>query len=220
MVSSLLRDGDQMGFLPKWPVANGESGVMNGDAADPIIAGAYAFGARDFDVPHAVDEMVHGAEASGPLAQGFYVERPSGAAYLAHGYVPNTQATSISPVANGASETQEYAIADLAVAQLAGAAGRTDVAARFGSRAQNWANIFNTSTGYIQPRDADGAFPSGDPLQITNGFGQSGFQEGNTAQYTWMVPQNLPALIDGIGGKTAAQARLDEYFTRAERRPE
>jgi predicted alpha-1,2-mannosidase len=213
MVSSLLRDGDQMGFLPKWPVANGESGVMNGDAADPIIAGAYALGARDFDVRHGVDEMVHGAEASGPPAQGFYVERPSGAAYLAHGYVPNTQATSISPVANGASETQEYAIADLAVAQLAGAAGRTDVAARFGSRAQNWANIFNTSTGYIQPRDADGAFPSGDPLQITNGFGQSGFQEGNTAQYTWMVPQNLPALIDGIGGKAAAQARLDEYFT-------
>jgi predicted alpha-1,2-mannosidase len=213
MVSSLLRDGDQMGFLPKWPVANGESGVMNGDAADPIIAGAYAFGARDFDVRHAVDEMVHGAEASGPPAQGWYVERPSGAEYLANGYVPNTQATSISPVPNGASETQEYAIADLAVAQLANAAGRTDVASRFSSRAQNWSNIFNTSTGYVQPRDADGAFPSGDPLQITNGFGQSGFQEGNTAQYTWMVPQNLPALIGGIGGKAAAQARLDEYFT-------
>jgi predicted alpha-1,2-mannosidase len=213
MVSSLLRDGDQMGFLPKWPVANGESGVMNGDAADPIIAGAYAFGARNFDVQHAVDEMVHGAEASGPPAQGWYVERPSGAAYLANGYVPNTQATSISPVPNGASETQEYAIADLATAQLAGAAGRTDVAARFNGRAQSWANIFNTSTGYIQPRDADGAFPSGNPLLITNGFGQSGFQEGNTAQYTWMVPQNLPGLIDGIGGRAAAQARLDEYFT-------
>jgi predicted alpha-1,2-mannosidase len=214
MVSSLLRDGDQMGFLPKWPVANGESGVMNGDAADPIIGGAYAFGARDFDVAHAVDEMVHGAEASGPPAQGWYVERPSGAEYLAKGYVPNVRATSISPVPNGASETLEYALADLSVARLAQATGRADVATRFAARSQNWANIFNTSTGYIQPRDANGAFPSGDPLLITNGFGQSGFQEGNTAQYTWMVPQNLPALIDGIGGAAAARARLDTYFTQ------
>jgi predicted alpha-1,2-mannosidase len=214
MVASLLRDGDQMGFLPKWPVANGESGVMNGDAADAMIAGAYAFGARDFDARHAVDEMVHGAEASGPPAQGWYVERPSGADYLAQGYVPNVRATSISPVPNGASETLEYALADLSVAQLAGAVGRTDVAGRFGQRSQNWANIFNSSTGYIQPRDADGAFPSGDPLVITNGFGQTGFQEGNTAQYTWMVPQNLPALIDGIGGATATRSRLDQYFTQ------
>lgn len=214
MVSSLLRDGDQMGFLPKWPVANGESGVMNGDASDAIIGGAYAFGARDFDAAHAVDEMVHGAEASGPPAQGWYVERPSGADYLADGYVPNVRATSISPVPNGASETEEYALADLSVSRLAQAVGRSDVAARFATRSQNWANLFNTSTGYIQPRDADGAFPSGDPLLITNGFGQSGFQEGNTAQYTWMVPQNLPALISGIGGAAAARSRLDTYFTQ------
>ncbi len=214
MVSSLLRDGDQMGFLPKWPVANGESGVMNGDAADAIIGGAYAFGARDFDAAHAVDEMVHGAEASGPPAQGWYIERPSGANYLAKGYVPNVRATSISPVPNGASETLEYALADLSVSRLAQAVGRADVAGRFATRSQNWANIFNTSTGYIQPRDADGAFPSGDPLLITNGFGQSGFQEGNTAQYTWMVPQNLPALIDGIGGAAAARARLSTYFSQ------
>jgi predicted alpha-1,2-mannosidase len=214
MVASLLRDGDQMGFLPKWPVANGESGVMNGDAADAMIAGAYAFGARDFDAGHAVDEMVHGADASGPPAQGWYVERPSGAEYLAKGYVPNVRATSISPVPNGASETLEYALADLSVSQLAHAVGRNDVATRFGVRSQNWANLFNPSTGYIQPRDADGAFPSGDPLLITNGFGQTGFQEGNTAQYTWMVPQNLPALISGIGGKSAAQARLDTYFSQ------
>src|SRR5262249_12341436 len=54
MAASLRRDGDQMGWLPKWPVANGEAGVMNGDAADAMLAGAYAFGAKDFDARHAV----------------------------------------------------------------------------------------------------------------------------------------------------------------------
>jgi predicted alpha-1,2-mannosidase len=213
MVSSLLRAGDEMGWLPKWPVANGESGVMNGDAADPIIAGAFAFGARDFDTRHAVDEMVRGAEADGPAAQGWYVERPSRVSYLDRGYIPNVAATSISPVNNGASETLEYSLADFAISRLAQGIGRSDVAGRFLGRSQNWANLFDTATGLIRPRDADGAFPPGDPLASGASFGQSGFQEGNAAQYTWMVPQNLAALADGIGGRAAARARLNDYFT-------
>ena len=130
MASSLLRDGDQMGWLPKWPVANGEAGVMNGDAADPILAGLYAFGATGFDAGHAVTEMVHGAEGTGAPGQGWYLERPEGPAYLAHGYVPNTQADSISPVPNGASETLEYAVADFAISRLAAATGDSSVASR------------------------------------------------------------------------------------------
>src|SRR5439155_19146477 len=79
---------------------------------------------------------------------------------------------------------------------------------------QNWANLFDTATGYIRPRDGDGAFPPGDPTSTGGGFGQSGFQEGNAAQYTFMVPQNLGALVDGLGGPEAAQRWLDGYFTK------
>ncbi|HVV25197.1 MAG TPA: GH92 family glycosyl hydrolase [Pseudonocardiaceae bacterium] len=214
MAASLLRDGDQMGWLPKWPVANGEAGVMNGDAADEILADAYAFGATGFDARHAVDEMVHGAEGTGAPGQGWYVERPEGQPYIARGYVPNTQADSISPVPNGASETLEYASADFAISRLAGAVGQQAVARRFATRSQNWTNLFDTATGYIRPRDAQGAFPPGDPLATGGGFGQTGFQEGNAAQYTWMVPQNLAGLITGLGGPAATRARLDQFFTQ------
>jgi predicted alpha-1,2-mannosidase len=214
MATSLLDAGDQMGWLPKWPVANGESGVMNGDAADPILAGLYAFGATGFDAAHAVQEMVHGATDTGTAGQGWYVDRPQGQAYIKDGYVPNTQSDSISPVPNGASETLEYALDDFAISRLAGSTGNASVARQFTATSQNWANLFNTSTGYIQPRDAQGAFPPGDPLSASAGFGQSGFQEGNAAQYTWMVPQNLAGLIGGMGGDAAARARLDEFFTQ------
>ena len=214
MATSLLDAGDQMGWLPKWPVANGESGVMNGDAADPILAGAYAFGATGFNAAHAVAEMVHGATGTGAPGQGWYVDRPQGQAFVQDGYVPNTQSDSISPVPNGASETLEYALDDFAISRLAGSTGNGTVAKQFGTTSQNWANLFNTSTGYIQPRDAQGAFPPGDPLAMNGGFGQSGFQEGNAAQYTWMVPQNLAGLISGMGGDAAARARLDTFFTQ------
>ena len=61
MVTSLLADAAQGGGLPKWPVANLEAAQLNGDAADPFIASAYAFGARGFDVPRALADMVRGA---------------------------------------------------------------------------------------------------------------------------------------------------------------
>ncbi len=214
MATSLLDAGDQMGWLPKWPVANGESGVMNGDAADPILAAAYAFGATGFNAAHAVQEMVHGATGTGAPGQGWYLDRPQAAAYLKNGYVPNTQSDSISPVPDGASETLEYALDDFAISRLAGSIGNASVASQFTRTSQNWANLFNTSTGYLQPRDAQGAFPPGDPLANNGGFGQSGFQEGNAAQYTWMVPQNLAGLIGGMGGNAAARARLDSFFTQ------
>ncbi|WP_051966389.1 GH92 family glycosyl hydrolase [Kitasatospora mediocidica] len=215
MATSLLNDADQGGWLPKWPVANGYTGVMNGDPADPILADAYAFDARGFDAGHALDAMVHGAQSStGAPGQGWYVERPHGADYLSHGYVPNVGSDSISPVPNGASETLEYALADFSIGQLATALGKSGTATQFQQRAQNWANLFDTATGYIRPRDADGAFPPGPPVQTTGGFGQSGFQEGNAAQYTWMVPQDLRGLIDGMGGDQVAAARLDQYFSR------
>ncbi|WP_051939903.1 GH92 family glycosyl hydrolase [Phaeacidiphilus oryzae] len=216
MATSLLDDADQMGgWLPKWPVANGESGVMNGDPADPILADAYAFGATGFDAAKALRTMEHGASATtGAPGQGWYVERPNLAAYLSRGYVPNTGSDSISPVPNGASETLEYALADFSVSRLAGALGQPTTEAEYLDRSQNWAHLFDTATGYIRPRDAAGAFPAGPPVDTGSGFGQSGFQEGNAAQYTWMVPQNLRGLIQGLGGDKAANARLDAYFAQ------
>ena len=37
--------------------------------------------------------------------------------------------------------------------------------------------------------------------------------EGNAAQYTWMVPHNLGALITLMGGPATAIQRLDHHFT-------
>jgi predicted alpha-1,2-mannosidase len=222
MATSLLNDAAQGGSLPKWPVANGYTGVMNGDAADPILADTYAFGARDFNAATALTDMVNGADGTtGAPGQGWYVERPNAAAYIADGYVPNVGSDSISPVPNGASETLEYALDDFSISRLAQDVGRQSTAGTFTQRSQNWENLFDTADGgYIEPRDAAGAFPSGPPVQTSeSGFGQDGFQEGNAAQYTWMVPQNMQGLIQGLGGDQAAAARLDTFFSQLDAGP-
>ena len=212
MMQSLVDAYDQEGWLPRWPVLAGPSSVMGGDSVDPVIAGAYAFGARTFDTRRAVAAMVKGASSiDPPPAQGWYYERWELLdEYLHRGYVVNTHTTSVSPVPNGASETLEYALDDFAIGRMAEELHDPSVATQFARRASNWATLFDTATGWIAPRDTDGAFMN---VPLTEN-GQSGFQEGNAAQYTWMVPQDLRDLFAGMGGRAAAATKLDAFFTQ------
>ncbi|HET8551342.1 MAG TPA: GH92 family glycosyl hydrolase [Gammaproteobacteria bacterium] len=210
MVTSLLNDQAQGGWLPKWGYDNDYTGVMNGDAADPIIAEAYAFGARDFDTKAALEAMVEGAtQTSQPGTwSGVYIERPHLRDYLRLGYVPGNT-----------SETLEYATADFAIARFAKYLGDSRTYRKFLAHSANWSNVFDKQAkfrgyaGYMEPRAADGTFPSGSAFQIRkHSYGQRGFEEGNTIQYTWMVPQDLHGLIEAMGGDSKATARLDILF--------
>lgn len=206
MMASLVADGQQGGWLPKWPVANVYSGVMNGDSADPILAGAYAFGARSFDVREALALMLKGADTvvgAPPTANPSYIERPGLAFYLRAHYVPDNL-----------SETLEYATDDFAIGELAQELGQRSVAARFFTRAQNWQDEFNPATGYDQARLGNGTFAPGPAFTPPppGQFGQSGTQEGNDIQYTWMTPQNLRGEFLAMGGDRAALAKLAVFF--------
>ncbi len=213
MMQSLVDAARQQnGWLPRWALVNGPTSVMGGDSIDPVIAGGYAFGARDFDARGALAAMVQGASrTSGPTGQGWYVPRwELDDDYLRRGFVVNTHTTSVSPVPNGASETLEYALDDFSIARLAYALHSNRTYDDFMRRSSNWATLFDGASGWIAPRDADGAFMQ---TPITEN-GQSGFQEGNAAQYTWMVPQDLRDLIAAMGGRAAGSAKLDEFFTQ------
>ncbi len=230
MVQSLLADAEQSGCLPRWPYAAGQSMTMVGDSADPIIAGAAAFGADHFDRPAALAAMLRGATAPCESPNGDYLERQGLASYLKLGWVPfdedvkQRNANSIygSPgsVWGSAATTLEYAIDDFAIAQFAarsggGAEGAVGSPAgeaaaiykQFVQRAGNWRNLWNPASGTVQPRYASGAFPA--PYDDLEG---SGFVEGNAAQYSWMVPQDPAGLFRRMGGPTKAAARLDSFL--------
>jgi putative alpha-1,2-mannosidase len=59
----------------------------------------------------------------------------------------------------------------------------------------------------IEPRYADGSFQA--PY---DNLGGGGFVEGNSPQYTWMVPQDPAGLIARMGGPDRAAARLDRFL--------
>lgn len=203
MMQSLVADAQQSGWLPKWPVANSQTSVMVGDPADPIIADAYAFGASQFDVNAALQAMIKGATQPGMGSNG-YEERPDLSDYMAYGYVPVDH-----DLWWPAAKTLEYSTADFATAQFAHALGDTQTYVALMRRAQNWQSLYNPATGYAEQRQSDGTFPSTfDPAS------GDGFIEGSSAQYTWMVPYNLHALFNAMGGNQQATHRLDDFFTQ------
>ena len=61
MMQSLVADAQQGVRLPLWALANTNATIQNGDPADCILAGAYAFGARHFDVVAALHAVLAGA---------------------------------------------------------------------------------------------------------------------------------------------------------------
>jgi predicted alpha-1,2-mannosidase len=218
MVRSLLNDAAQSGRLPVLAIANGDSGVMDGDSADPIIADAYAFGIRGFDAKRALKDMLVGAEKPG-VGLNNVPERPNLAQDKKLGYVPQNDVDPDSVGETiGASETLEYSVDDFAIAQVAQALGDTSDAKHMMAGAQNWQSLFNPATGYVQARQADGSFPAGPAMQdpsalaMLDGIFQAGYAEGNAVQYTWSVPQELGGLFALLGGDTQATADLGQFF--------
>jgi predicted alpha-1,2-mannosidase len=194
IANSMVTYAAQGGAWDRWTVANDYTGVMNGDPYHIIVSSAYAFGAKDFDANNALLSMIRGATQ--PTTQG-YTERPGLADYQTLGYVPGAGA-----------DTLEYTSADFSIAQLAARLGDSSTYQNFMKRAQNWQNLYNPATGYLQPRQADGTFTT--PY---NPGSSSGWVEGNGAQYSWMVPYDAAGLITAFGGNQAVQSRLDEFFT-------
>lgn len=215
MMQSLVMDAAQGGGLPKWSVANDESGVMVGDPSVPIIASAYAFGAKNFDTGAALKAMLKGATDPNARSRS-YTQRGALSEYLKYGYI-----TIENEVWGSSATTLEYTTADFAIAQFAKTLGDRTTYQTFMRRAQFWKNMIDREAGLIHPRDAKGAFIGGiDPQtkEFTNKLPwdptkENGFVEGNAVQYTWMIPYNMRALFDSIGGNEHVVKKLDAFFT-------
>lgn len=202
MVRSMLLAYDQSGRLPKWPVANNETYMMVGDPALPIIASAYAFGARNFDAAKAQAAMVDQATGRTDI-------RPGNGYLDTHGYLPVDGAFGCCHHTGTVSTSLEYNIADFALSAFAGARGDTAVQAKFLDRAQGWQYLLNPASGFVQPRRSSGVWKEN--FSPTD-FSFDDWAEGNAWKYTPMVPFNAAGLIAAKGGAGAMNQYLDAHL--------
>ncbi|MFJ7625238.1 GH92 family glycosyl hydrolase [Streptomyces sp. NPDC097595] len=211
MAISVLRIDAESGWLPKWGYGTVETNIMTGDPVTPFLTNAYQQGLLKGYEEEAYRALKKNADGV-PPTDSAPVGREANDQYLKDGFAPYIKdrphaKPGDSDFDHGASATLEYALADGMLAEMARDLGHKADAARYEARAQNYRKIFDPSTGFFRARDAAGAFTGpADPAE------SEGFHEGTSWQYQWMVPQDIPGMVDLIGGKDAANQRLDSFF--------
>jgi predicted alpha-1,2-mannosidase len=211
MVRSLILKGQQGGWMPIFPLFNSYTSAMIGDHTSAVIADAMVKGLTDFDGKEAFRLLYKNATQTPPQDQ--YVDgkgRRALPSYLKYGYVPLED---LVPDAFHRQEqvtrTLEYALDDAMVATLAKRYGTPEQVAEMQKRSENWRNTIDPQTGFARGRHADGTWvvpfdPAAQHMKYIT--------EGVPWQYTFLVPQNLPGLIDYVGGREKFVAKLDGLF--------
>jgi len=181
-------------MLPVWSHHGNENWCMIGYHSVSVLADAIAKG-LNIDRELALQACINTSNRQ-------YYDQI--ADYLRLGYVPLEK----SPVS--ASITLEYAYDDWTISALAERMNRPDIAAQYAQRAQNYKKIFDPSLGFARPKDERGKFKA--PFDLLDTHGQ-GFIEGNSWNYSFFVPHDVPGLIAQMGGENRFVERLDSLFT-------
>ncbi|MEI7982800.1 MAG: glycoside hydrolase family 92 protein, partial [Bacteroidota bacterium] len=209
MVNSMLAHFDQSSekMLPVWSHHGNENWCMIGYHSVAVIADAWVKGVRGFDGGKAFRACVSTANNK------YYDGIPD---YRKFGFLPADKP------GNSASITLEYAYDDYTITAFAKALDSSDeipgiekMAAMeelpvFTQRAGNFRNLFDKSTGFIRAKKSDGSWKT--PFDPLSTHGQ-GFIEGNSWNYSFFIPQDVPALIGLMGGDKPFIRRLDSLFT-------
>jgi len=184
MLRSLLATYREAGKLPRWGEQNIDAAHMSGDPVIPMIADGACRGL----LSRPERSALYGA------ARDLVGRRPAELAQL--GYLPMRPGT-----------TLEYGGADFALALLAHRQRDRRGAEAALARSLNYRRILDPETRWIRPRNADGSWY--EPFSPTD---ETGFQEGNSWQYSWLAPHDARGLYDRMGGDAAAIERLDHLF--------
>ena len=199
MIKGFLKFYEQNGALPLWNLYGWETNMMIGYHAVPVIVDAYLKGIGDFNAEKALEACIATANRDDYRGIGDYKKL---------GYVPaysdpkKWENWSLS-------KTLEYAYDDYCIAKMAEKMGKKEIADEFFKRSQNYHNVYNPATSFMQPRDEKGNFAANfSPDDYTEDICES-----NGWQYFWSVPQDLDGLIGLVGSKERFAEKLDSMFT-------
>jgi predicted alpha-1,2-mannosidase len=196
-IRTMIKQYEQTGLLPVWELAGCENNCMIGYHAVSVIADAWLKGYHDFNIDKAFEAML---ACGSQNTEGID-------AYREYGFLPREMST------NSVSKVLEYAYDDWCIAQVAKSLGKSDKYSEYIRRSQYYRNQFDTSTGLMRPRFADGRWLMPfDPFKVSL-LDQGDYTEANAWQYSFYVPQNIPDLIRLSGGDQLFIRKLDTFFT-------
>ena len=193
---------DKTGWTNNGPTGIEHTGVMEVTHEVALMVGAYMRGIRNYDTVKLYQAVRNTASKQGGrqplsgLAGNEWLD-----IYDKLGYVPFD--------VNRTDRGLNYGFTDFCFAQLAKEFGNEDDYMFFIKRSENWKNVFHPDLKFIVPRDSKGKWK-----EDFNPFSGASFTEGNSWQYSWYVPHDVPGLVDLLG-KDLFNSRLEEGFIKS-----
>ena len=202
VAETYLRIFREQGKLPVWHLMSQETDCMVGCPAVPILADLLLKG-------YVRDSL----QAFNAMYRSLNLDERGLDDMKRYGYVANDHH------GEGLSRSLEYMLADWAGAQAGKAiiaAGRGTDAVRQGTayleqRARGYVKLYDARVGFLRSKNSKGEF---NPIDDFNpAFQTKDYTEGNPWQYLWLVPHDVPGLIQLLGGTDTFLSRLDGLFS-------
>ena len=216
MITALLQNFQEGGWMPKWPNPS-YTNIMIATHADSLVAEAIRKGFHGFDRELAWKAVFKDAMTppDGDTSRR-WLDREEGTPYEARagltyykqlGYIPTDRTDEAS------SRTLEDSYDDWCVAQIAKALGREKDYRFFLHRSLNDRHLFKPALGLMNGKRSDGAWaPTGGSQDTQENRSAAGWTEGDAWVYTWSPLHDQAGLIQLMGGRQNYAAKLDAHF--------
>jgi len=220
-LQSFVRMYEQSGWMPTFAVLWGNHECMTGNPIAPWTADAWAKGVTNFDLKTAYEGIKKNSVEGTWLPWRRGPKSSLDDFFAEHGYMPALHPDEKETVdrvnprerrqAISVTEAQSYD--DWCTAQIARYLGNDTDYQFFLKRAANYKNLYRADKGHVWPKDAEGNWI--EPFDPGWSGGQGGRDyttENNGYTYDWDVQHDLAGLFDLMGGRTQAEAKLDQLF--------
>lgn len=220
--NDLMRSYVRMQQEGDWLVNSGGFRNMIGRHETATITDAYMKGYRDFDIETAYEAMKRNSKEATMLS------RPStndwrgtelDKVYWEKGFFPakpSDQPEWVKEVGFGRQSvaiTLENCYDDWCMSILAKELNKEEDYQYYLKRALNYQNVFDTATGFMRPKTADGRWIEPfDPIWSGGQGGREFYTENNGWNYTWYVPHDVEGLIGLMGGREKFTDKLQTMF--------
>ena len=197
IINSMLNIFDEQGRLPVWHLWGNETDCMVGNPGVISVADAVVKGDTGIDTERAY-KAIYSTSMNEGRGNGLRMQ---------YGFIPYDKTENKSVAFD-----MEFAIADAAAAAAARTVGKMEDARYFEERSHSYRHYFDSSTGFIRPRNSEGGWRTPfDPFFSDHTFDD--YCEGNAWQYTWLVPHDIEGLAACYGGREQMIEKLDSLFT-------
>ncbi len=221
MLNSYTLMYEQSGWMPTFPQLHGNHMCMNSYHSGAIFLDGYRKGLRNYDVEKAYEGIRKN------LTEGTFIPWRQGIPkqeiddfYHGHGYFPALQPGEPEPIAMMDDfEKRQPIPVTLGIsydfwtlAELSKELGKKEDYEKFSPKGKDYKNLWHPQQRLFMPKDDKGDWIDIDPKSAGGKGYREYYDENNGWTYAWDVQQDIEGLTKLLGGKKAAEDRLDQLF--------